>query len=159
MRKTAWIVLMALAVAVATAQSVVGVYGYGAAGPADSNRPDSFFGISITQFTYRDQTRIFGGASLIQYDRNQFQGVKLTRVEELDIDFENGTATFSGQGYYVSWTRDGYTSTAGTVTFTVHDNDPDTIEVAFYPEGSEEATFTYSGSVKRGDIRIYSRSR
>lgn len=159
MRKTAWVVLMALAVAIAAAQSVTGVYGFGVAGPADSNRPDSFFGISVTQFTYRDQTRIFGGAILTHFDGTQFHGVKLARVESLTVDTENGTATFSGQGYYVSWTRSGYTRTAGTVTFTVHDNDPDTLEVAFYPEGSNEATFTYSGSVKRGDIRIYSRSR
>jgi len=160
MRKAAWIVLMMVAVAVATAQTITGVSGFGAAGPADSTRPDSFFAISIAQYSYRDQTRTVGGMFLTHYDGAQFHKLALTQVTEFTANVENGTATFSGRGYYVTFTRNGgYTRTAGTIVASVSDNDPDTLEVAFYPAGSQEPTFTYSGEVKQGDIRVYSRSR
>lgn len=160
MRKVTWVALMMVAIAVATAQTITGVSGFGAAGPADSTRPDSFFAIFVAQYSYRDQTRTVGGMFLTHYDGAQIHKLALTQVTDFTADVENGTATFSGRGYYVTFTRDGgYTRTAGTIVVSVSDNDPDTLEVAFYPEDSESPTFTYSGEVKKGNIRVYSRSR
>ena len=168
MRRLVWFaVAMALTGAFAVAQSFTmqGAWGFGTSGPADSDQPNAFFAFQVNQFTYGERSHQWGWFGLTTRQDNQYVQVTMTRLEELTIDTENRTATFSGSGYYFVRSRSGFERVRGTVVVSVADNragngegDPDTLEVTFY-DSEGNAVFTYSGEVKRGDIRVFSYSR
>lgn len=161
MRRIVWFgVLMALTSAFAMAQSFTmqGAWGFGTAGPADSDQANAFFAFQVNQFTYGERSFQWGWFGLNARQDSQYISVTMTRLEEATIDTVNKTATFSGSGYYIVRTRTGYERMRGTVVASVVDNDPDTLEVTFYDQDGN-AVFTYSAEVKRGDIRVFSYSR
>lgn len=168
MRHIVWFgALMVLTSAFAMAQSFTmqGAWGFGAAGPADSDQANAFFAFQVNQFTFGGRSYQWGWFGVNIRQDNQYISVTMTRLEEATIDTENQTATFSGSGYYIVRTRTGYERMRGTVVVSVADNrawngegDPDTLEVTFY-DSEGNAVFTYSAEVKRGDIRVFSYSR
>jgi len=171
MRKLAWLgALMVLTSAIALAQtcSVKGAAGFGAAGAPDSDQPNAFFSFGVAQFTCStprgDYSQQWGWFSLTTRQDDQFVSVVMYRLDELTVDLENRTASFSGQAVLVRRSRTGAERIRGTLQVSVADNrsrdgsgDPDTLEVAFF-DGDGNQIFSYSGEVKRGDIAVFQRS-
>jgi polyisoprenoid-binding protein YceI len=167
MRKVAWLgALMALTSALALAQtfSVKGASGAGAAGPADSDQIDAFFSFSVAQISYGDRSWQGGWFTLTTRQDNQVISVAMYRLTAFTVDTNARTASFSGQAVLVVRTRTGFERIRGTVQVSVADNrsrdgngDPDTLEVVFFDEDGNEV-FSYSGTVKRGDIAVFERS-
>ncbi len=167
MKRIVALAVLAGALAVfANAQSIIGAKGFGLAGPSDSETIDSFFSFGVVSYTFRDQTRTYGAFAITIRGDQSFTQIYTFRVNDLTVDTEAGTATFSGEAYLVTRTRSGFERTRGFVVVEVEDNrrwrdtegDPDTIRVAFYTDPEGDPDFTYEAVVKAGDIHIFSRT-
>ncbi len=168
MRRVAWLgALMVLTSALALAQTftVKGAFGAGAAGAPDSDQPNAFFSLGVAQFTFGPRSWQGGWFSLTTRQDNQLVSIAMFRLDELTVDMETRTASFSGQAVLIRRTRTGFERVRGTVEVSVADNrsrdgsgDPDTLSVSFFDEDGNEV-FSYSGEVKRGDIAVFEYSR
>ncbi len=167
MRRAVWFgALMVLTSALALAQtfSVKGASGAGSAGAPDSDQPNAFFSFTVVEFTFGARSWQGGWFSLTTRQDTQLVSVLMFRLEDLTVDLDNRTASFSGQAVLTVRSRTGFERVRGTVQVSVADNrsrdgsgDPDTLEVTFTDEDGN-TVFTYSGEVKRGDIAVFSRS-
>lgn len=168
-RKLLWLVAIGAVAAFAYAQTATlrAAVGQGLAGAPDAERPNAQFRFAVKQAEFNGQSRTGGGFDIEVRGDNSVTVVHLTQVASVSIDAENGVATFSGRGWAAQRTRQGVRRTQGIVTVRVADNrdadstegDPDTIAVAFRTAPDADPVFTYSGVVKRGDIRVIEETR
>ncbi len=168
--KLMWLIGVGALVVFAYAQisgSVRGATGAGLAGLPDAETPNARFSFHVGAATFNNQTRMHGNFAIAVRGEQSLTDITLRELRRLEVNTENGTATFSGPAVLSSRSRSGSQRTPGVVVVRVADNrgprdtegDPDTIGVAFYTNPDADPVFTYRGVVKRGDIKVFSRSR
>ncbi len=147
--------------------SVRGATGAGLAGAPDSETPNARFQFHVGSATFNNPTRTHGNLAIAVRGDQSLTDIQLRELRRLDVDAENGTARFSGSAVLTARSRTGAQRTQGVVVVRVADNRgpgqtegaPDTISVAFFTNPDSDPVFTYSGVVKQGDIKGFSRSR
>ncbi len=167
--KLMWLVAVGALAVFAYAQfsgTIRGAAGAGMAGPPDSDTVNARFQFWVGSATYNDQTRLRGNFAIAVRGEQSLTEIAMREPRRFEVDVENGTAVFSGPAVLSTRTRTGAERTRGMVVVRVADRrgpdqqgDPDTISVAFFTNPDSDPAFTYRGVVKRGDIRVFSRSR
>ena len=169
-RRLMWLTAIGAVMVLAYAQSVTirGAVGQGLAGAPDSERPNAYFSFFVRQAEYNGQSRLGGSFAIEVREANRLVTIWMPNAQRLAVDIENKRATFSGSAVAVLRTRQGVERARGVVVVHVEDNrsprdaegDPDTIAVAFFTNpDSEEPTYTYRGTVRRGDIAVFEETR
>ncbi|MCS7066121.1 MAG: hypothetical protein NZL85_07600 [Fimbriimonadales bacterium] len=169
MLKPFWLALLALASAVAIAQPCVveGAFGGGAAGAPDASNPNAHFGLNVVNASCADRQFQAGAFRLATRQENRLVEIQMVRLERLEVDIENRTATFVGPAVMTVRTREGVRHVRGAVRVRVHDNrprsstegPPDTIAVQFFVPDREDPAFAYRGAVMQGDILVFRHER
>lgn len=168
-RKLLWLAAIGAVAAFAYAQTATlrAAAGQGLAGEPDAERPNAQFRFAVKQLEFNGQSRTSGSFEIEVRGENAVTVVHMANLANLSVDAANGVATFSGRGWAALRTRQGVRRTQGIVAVRVADNrdadstegDPDTIAVAFRTAPDADPVFTYSGVVKRGDIRVIEETR
>lgn len=163
MFRNAWLTVFLGAAVFASAQA--GVSGaLGAGEVTDSNGEKGAFGVAVKRGVRRDGTVVVGGHG--HFARRTGNGgvtVNLLRADVVTVD--GNTCHAEGRGGYIAVVDGQRTRKEGRVVIDVADNrpprstegDPDTFSITFTATDNS-VTYSFSGNVTRGDIRVGSRN-
>lgn len=163
MFRNAWLTLFLGAAVFASAQAgISGALGAGEVTNAENEKGG--FGVAVKRGVRRDGTVVVGGhGHFLRRNGRNVIDVKLLRADVVTVD--GNTCHAEGRGGYLAIVDGQRVRKEGRVVIDVVDNrpprstegDPDTFSVTFTATDNS-VTYSFSGNVTRGDIRVGARS-